>query len=143
MIKHILNKEKLLAIIVRNKFSEKGIKFFTPNDFSQQLGYMHHPKGHTILPHTHNHMPREVKYTNEVLFVKSGEIRVDFYDDNQKYLESSNLFEGDVILLASGGHGFEILKDSEMIEVKQGPYVGDQDKTRFEPVGKKKIFIKD
>lgn len=143
MIQHILDKEKLLAIIVRNKFSEKGIKFFTPNDFSQQLGYMHHPKGHKILPHVHNHMPREVKYTNEVLFIKSGEVRVDFYDNNQKYLQSSNLYEGDIILLASGGHGFEMLKDAEMIEVKQGPYVGDQDKTRFKSVNKNKILIKD
>lgn len=143
MIQHILNKENLLAIIVRNKFSGKGIKFFTPNDFSQQLGYMHHPKGHTIFPHVHNHVPREVKYTNEVLFIKSGEIRVDFYDNNQKYLQSSNLYEGDIILLASGGHGFEILKNAEIIEVKQGPYLGDKDKTRFEPVDKNKILIKD
>jgi hypothetical protein len=86
MVIKIIHKNKILAIILRAKYKSKGIKFFTPNNFSQQLGYMHHPRGHTILPHTHNHMPREVNYTNEVLFVKSGEIRVDFYDDNQKYL---------------------------------------------------------
>lgn len=143
MIQHILNKDKLLAVIVQNKFRDKGIKFFTPDDFSQQLGYMNHPQGHVIFPHVHNHMPREVKFTNEVLFVKSGKIRVDFYDDDQLYLQSKILYEGDVILLASGGHGFEMLEPTEMFEVKQGPYVGDQDKTRFKPIDKNQIFFKD
>lgn len=76
-------------------------------------------------------MPREVQFTNEVLFVKSGKVRVDFYGDDRNYLESRILEQGDVILLASGGHGFEMLEPTEMIEVKQGPYAGDEDKTRF------------
>ncbi|MDA7462936.1 hypothetical protein N8889_00180 [Candidatus Pelagibacter ubique] len=143
MIQHISNKDKLLALIVQNKFRDKGIKFFTPDDFSQQLGYMNHPQGHVISPHVHNHMPRKVEFTNEVLFIKSGKMRVDFYDDNQTYLQSKILYEGDVILLASGGHGFEMLEPTEMIEVKQGPYVGDQDKTRFKPIDKDQICFKD
>jgi hypothetical protein len=73
-----------------------------------------------------------VHYTKEVLFIKSGKVRVDFYDDDQRYLESRILEMGDVLLLAFGGHGFEMLETSEIIEVKQGPYAGDQDKTRFE-----------
>jgi len=84
-------------------------------------------------------VPREVSMTQEVLFIKRGEVRVDFYDNNQKYLRSTILNTGDVILLADGGHGFEMIHDSEIIEVKQGPYCGERDKVRFEPVLKDKI----
>jgi mannose-6-phosphate isomerase-like protein (cupin superfamily) len=78
---------------------------------------------------------RSVAYTQETLFIKKGKMRVDFYNDDQTYLESRELGPGDVILLIRGGHGFEVLEDLEMIEVKQGPYAGDQDKVRF--VGKR------
>ena len=87
MIKKIYDGDNLLAIIVSNKFNEPGIHFFTPDDFSQQLAYMKHPKGKTIIPHVHNHVPRQVEYTQEILFIKSGKIRVDFYDMKQKYIE--------------------------------------------------------
>ncbi len=143
MIQKISSKKKLLAIILRKEFKQSGVKFFTPDDFSQQLGYMNHPQGHKISPHVHNHMPREVQFTNEVLIIKSGKVRVDFYDEDKKYLESQILFQGDIILLASGGHGFEMLEPTEMIEVKQGPYVGDKDKTRFEDIDVDQIIIKD
>ena len=133
MIEHIKNKDKLLSIIIRTRFEKDGIEFFTPGDFSQQLAYMKRPKGYVIPPHVHNPVPRKVEFTQEVLFIKSGKVRVDFYDDNRNYLESRILDQGDVILLAHGGHGFEMLKESEIIEVKQGPYAGDGDKTRFEP----------
>jgi mannose-6-phosphate isomerase-like protein (cupin superfamily) len=143
MIQNISSNKKLLAIIIRKEFKQKGVKFFTPEDFSQQLGYMNHPLGHKIAPHIHNHMPREVQYTNEVLIIKSGKVRVDFYDDNKKYFESRILFKGDIILLVSGGHGFEMLEPTEMIEVKQGPHVGDKDKTRFKNIDVDQIIIKD
>ncbi|GHN00231.1 hypothetical protein WSM22_17200 [Cytophagales bacterium WSM2-2] len=94
---------------------------------------MNHPKGKVIEPHVHNAVKREVHYTQEVLLIKSGKVRVDFYLDNQDYLESRVLEQGDVILLMTGGHGFEVLEELEMIEVKQGPYAGDHDKTRFKP----------
>jgi len=131
MIQTLKNGDQLLAVIVSRNFTEPGIHFFTPNDLSQQLAYMHHPSGKVIEPHVHNAVSREVQYTQEVLFIKRGRLRVDFYDNQQKYLESRVLEAGDVILLATGGHGFEVLDEVEMIEVKQGPYAGDQDKTRF------------
>ena len=123
---------QVLALVLRTNYQAKGISFFTPDEFSQQLGYMNRPSGHIIPPHVHNPVQREVHFTKEVLFIKSGRVRVDFFDDNQNYLESSILEKGDVILLAFGGHGFEMLEPSEIIEVKQGPYAGEQDKTRFE-----------
>lgn len=131
MLQKIIHKEQLLAVIIPHDFSTYGINFFTPGDFSQQLAYMRHPAGKTIEPHVHNPVPREVHYTLETLFLRKGKLRVDFYDEKQNYLESRMLEEGDVILLASGGHGFEVLEEVEMIEVKQVPYAGELDKTRF------------
>jgi mannose-6-phosphate isomerase-like protein (cupin superfamily) len=137
----IVNGGKSLAVILRTTFCRQGIEFFTPNEFSQQLGYMSRPQGYVIAPHVHNPVPREVQFTKEVLFIKSGKVRVDFYDDDQNYLESRLLYQGDVILLAFGGHGFEMIEASEMIEVKQGPYAGEADKTRFDPISADSIRL--
>lgn len=131
MIEKIEHTSQLLAIIIRSNFEKEGISFFTPDDFSQQLGYMKRPSGYIIDPHVHNHVERKVTLTQEVLFIKSGKIRVDFFSEKKEYLQSSILTQGDVILLAAGGHGFEIIDNAEIIEVKQGPYCGDADKTRF------------
>ena len=123
--------ESVLAIIIKGDYEHDGISFFTPDDYSQQLAYMKHPKGHTIIPHIHNQVHRSVFFTQEVLVIKSGKIRVNFFDKNKAYLESFLLSQGDTILLASGGHGFDVLEDCEMYEIKQGPYLGEQDKERF------------
>ena len=131
------------AIIISNEFKKEGIEFFTPDDFSQQLAYMKRPKNYVIAPHVHNAVKREVLFTKEVLFIKSGKVRVDFYDDGKNYLESTVVNKGDVVLLAFGGHGFEMLEESEIIEVKQGPYAGEMDKVRFEPVEKSKLIVKE
>ena len=142
MIEQLYDNDKLLSVIVRREFEKEGIEFFTPDTFSQQIGYMKRPVNYVIPPHTHNAVQRDVHFTQEVLLIKSGKIRVDFYDDEQNYLESRVLFPGDVVLLAYGGHGFEMLEESEIIEVKQGPYAGEQDKVRFEPVATEKVIIK-
>ncbi|HZP74702.1 MAG TPA: hypothetical protein VFB45_01035 [Pseudolabrys sp.] len=131
----------LYAIIIRSGFAKPGIHFFTPDHFSQQLASIQHPAGHLIEPHFHNPVPRTVQLTNEVLVLRRGRLRVDFYDEAQEYLESRELGPGDVILLASGGHGFEVLEAIEMIEVKQGPYSGDADKTRFSGIAAGKVRI--
>lgn len=131
MVQIIKKNELILSIILRSDYQSTGIKFFTPLDFSQQLGYMNRPKGHVIPAHIHKHVQRQVIHTQEVLFIKSGKVRVDFFDESGGYVESSTLFKGDTILLASGGHGFEMLEASEIIEVKQGPYIGEEDKMRF------------
>jgi mannose-6-phosphate isomerase-like protein (cupin superfamily) len=143
MIETLKSGEQLLAIIVSGKFRDPGIHFFTSNDLSQQLAFMRHPAGKVIDPHVHNPVSRNVHFTQEVLLIKRGRLRVDFYNNDQEYLESRVLEEGDVILLATGGHGFEVLEEVEMIEVKQGPYAGDQDKTRFIGVAAERILIKE
>ncbi len=140
-IEHVFEEEKLLAIILRTDFKKEGIDFFTPIDYSQQLGYMNRSKGYKIQPHIHNKVERKINYTQEVLFIKSGLVRVDFYKTDKKYLNSKLLNRGDVILLSFGGHGFEMLEDSEIIEVKQGPFAGNIDKSRFNFVSQDKLII--
>jgi hypothetical protein len=142
MIERVIHNKCELALIIRHEFSKEGAHFFTPGEYSQQLGYMRYPKDHSIPPHTHNIVKREVLYTLEVLLIKSGKVRVDLYTAEKEYVESVVLLKGDVILLAAGGHGVEILEDSEIIEVKQGPFLGDMDKVRFESVESSKIIGK-
>ncbi len=131
MIEHIDHDGVLLAIIIRSTYHKDGIEFFTPDEFSQQLAYMARPQGYRIQPHIHNEVHREVKLTQEVLLIRSGKVLVDFYNQQREHVCDVIVETGDVILLATGGHGFRMLEPTEMIEVKQGPYCGDQDKTRF------------
>ena len=133
MIEIIKYKRKIYGIIIRQKFKLKNnsIKFFTNESFSQQLGYMNRPKGHKIPPHKHRKNVRKVYHTQEVLFLKKGLVRVNFYHQSKKYFKSKLIKTGDIVLLAFGGHGFDIIKSSELYEVKQGPYNKLKDKVIF------------
>lgn len=142
-VEQISFNDQLMAIIIRSAHKSEGVEFFTPNEFSQQIASMGHPKGKTIAPHVHNPVERSVQLTKEVLIIKSGKLRVDFYTDDQSYLESRVLHAGDTILLATGGHGFEVLEDLQMIEVKQGPYAGERDKIRFSGITSSQATIKE
>jgi hypothetical protein len=143
MIENILHQGVLLAVIVQRDFTAEGIKFFTPDTFSQQLGYMKRPQGYAIPPHDHNPIPRTIEWTQEVLFIRSGRVRLDLYSQDRAYLESRLLAAGDIVLLAHGGHGLIMLEESEIIEVKQGPFAGEADKTRFEPVSDTDVRYKE
>jgi hypothetical protein len=139
MKEEIIIDSQLCAIILPASYDEAGIHFFTSHGLSQQLASMSYSSGKVIPAHTHNPVRREVVYTQEALFIRKGRVRVDFYSQGQEYRTSRVLGAGDVILLISGGHGFEVLEDLNMVEVKQGPYVGDMDKTRFEAALPKKL----
>ena len=138
MIEKLVNKGEIISIIIRANYKSENIEFFTPDDFSQQMAYMNREKDYVIPPHIHNPVKREVIYTQEVLFIKSGKVRVDYFDDDRNYLESRVLNQGDVVLLSGG---FYMIEDSEIIEVKQGPYSGDRDKTRFDPIAENQVKL--
>ena len=143
MIEKIIHKKKLLALIVRGKYrNKKGITFFTPNESTQQFGYMKHSKNYVINPHLHKKRLTKILNTTEVILLLKGILRVDFYTQFQKYLFSKILKEEDIIMLVNGGHGFKILKDVEMLEIKQGPYNLIKDKIKFENVDDKEIKYK-
>ncbi|EMG38418.1 hypothetical protein PCS_00716 [Desulfocurvibacter africanus PCS] len=144
MIKQVIWHDHLLAIILPADFRAEGIHFFTPDTFSQQLGYMNRPKGHAIPPHDHNPVSRTIEWTQEVLYIRSGCVRLDLYaPETRNYIESHVLRRGDVVLLAHGGHGLVMLEQSEIIEVKQGPYAGEMDKTRFAQVAEADVVAHD
>ena len=143
MIEKVLHKNKLFALIVRRQFRKKsGINFFTPTDATQQFGFMKHKKNHFIKQHKHNKRLTRILRSTEVILLLKGTLRVDFYNNNNKYLLSKIINERDIIMLIHGGHGFKVLKNVEMIEVKQGPYRLASDKVKFKAVDEKKIKFK-
>lgn len=138
----ITDNERLIALILRKDFTQPGVNFFTESSSSLQVGMLNHPKSTKIDAHTHQVHPRTIENTQEVLFLRRGRMRVDFYTDQQQYLESVIMVAGDVLVLVSGGHGFEALEDIDMIEVKTGPYMGNKDKIRFQPNLPDKLTIR-
>ena len=143
MIENIKHKKKLYALIVRKKFRIKsGVNFFTPQEATQQFGYMKHKKNHLIMPHKHNKRLTKILITSEVIILFKGILRVDFYGKKNEYLFSKKVYPGDIIMLVNGGHGFKVLKDVEMLEVKQGPYSLAADKVKFNKTDEKKIKFK-
>ncbi|MCX5694882.1 MAG: hypothetical protein NT014_07200 [Candidatus Omnitrophica bacterium] len=135
MIEKIIHKNIIIALIIYKSHKQDGVEFFSSNEYLLQLGYMMRPKGYQIVPHIHNPVCRNTIGTQEVLFIKSGEIRIDFYSFKKVFLESRKLSAGDIILLAGAGHGIEVLKKAEIVEVKNGPFIEGADKGRF--MGKK------
>jgi hypothetical protein len=131
----IKHENKLIAILIKSKYSSDKTVFFSPPSFSQQLGYLRHNKGSSIKAHFHKEVRREIILTQEVLFIKEGKIKIDLYTIEKEYITSRELARGDIIFLCTGGHGFKILEDSEIIEVKQGPYSNREiDKESFDGI---------
>jgi len=131
-IEHIRDGTHPLAIILRAEYEPSSIEFLTTDDQSLQLGVMHRPAGYVILPHIHKPMPRIVPSAYEALFIARGRVEVTFFSERREVVTKRELRQGDTILLMTGGHGFRMLEDCKMIEVKQGPYVG-ADVERFTP----------
>ena len=143
MMEKIFYKKKLLALIVKGTYrNKKGITFFTPKESTQQFDYMRHKKEYIIKPHLHKKRLTKILYTTEIILILKGKLRVDFYNLKKKYLFSRIIKEKDIIMLVHGGHGFKVLKNVEMIEIKQGPYILSRDKIKFENIDEKKIKIK-
>ncbi|MBR6163313.1 hypothetical protein IKQ26_05460 [bacterium] len=141
MIKTFEHNNETLALVIKKDYSAEGIKFFTKDDAPQQIGYMEHKKGYKILPHVHNVVKREISLTQETLVIRKGTLRLDLYSKEREYLESTILSEGDVAILISGGHGLVCLDNVEMIEVKQGPYLGINDKIRISEVSDGEVVL--
>ena len=110
----------------------KGIKFFTSSDLNFQVGLMAHQKNHIIKPHFHINRKKIIKHMSELLIIFSGTLKVYFYNKKKIKTKTVILNKKDMILLISGGHGFKVLKKLEMLEIKQGPFVGEKDKIRLE-----------
>jgi hypothetical protein len=134
MITWILdNEENPTALIVRSDFRPDGIEFLTPSSFALQVGYMVRKQGESIQAHIHSPVLRTTEGTQEVLLVRKGLMRIHFFQADETYLDSVEVRVGDLILLITGGHSFDIIEEVDLIEVKQGPFDSGSDKRRFEP----------
>lgn len=120
-----------LAYIIRSGSLPDRTMFLTPPEFKQQVGYIVYPAGDEIARHIHRPLKRHLVGTSEVLVVLKGKAEIDVYDDVHKLVATRELYQGDVMLMISGGHGFRMLKDTVFLEIKQGPYTGLNEKEQF------------
>jgi hypothetical protein len=126
------NNQTLAYIITADTLIEKTT-FITPPEFKQQVGFVVYPAGGEIVPHIHLPIERHIMGTSEVLLLRKGLCLVNFYNDLREPVATRELKTGDVLILVAGGHGFCMLEDTIFIEIKQGPYAGQDDKERFQP----------
>lgn len=120
------------AIVIRANEKVEGIKFYSPESYSQQLGLMTRPEGYVVPAHVHNLVERTIRHTQEVLLIRKGRCSVTLFDEKNVQTSLITLMTGDVILLAHGGHEIVMNTECEILEVKQGPYAGPNDKTHLE-----------
>lgn len=130
-IEWIKDGDAILALIVHNNYEPNTTEFLTPDDYKQQVGFIVYSEGKDIPPHDHKLLERKLTGTSEVLLVRKGEVEAHIYSADRILVKTATLREGDLLLLVSGGHGFKILKDAILLEIKQGPYTGIDEKERF------------
>ena len=123
--------DRLLAYIIRASFCADNTTFLTPAEFKQQVGYVVYPAGGEIARHVHLSLERHLVGTSEVIIVKKGRCLLDIYNDDRELVATRELGAGDLMLMVGGGHGFRMLEDTVLLEVKQGPYTGSDEKERF------------
>ena len=130
-VQHVLYDGKPLAYIIRAEIIPEKTTFLTPSDFKQQVGFVVYPNGGEIQRHVHRPLERHLTGTSEVLLVRRGLCEVDIYNNERQFVSTEQLREGDILLMVDGGHGFRMLQDTVFLEIKQGPYMGMDDKERF------------
>lgn len=130
-VEHILFEDKPLAYIIRSEIVPKTTTFLTPSEFKQQVGFVVYPRGGEIQRHVHRPVERHLIGTSEVILVRQGRCEIDIYDNQRQLVTTEELREGDILLMVDGGHGFRMLEDTVLLEIKQGPYTGVEDKERF------------
>ena len=125
--------ETVLAILIHGADWENGLNFVSSQEDYLQVGTWRYDKGKTLQAHIHKTEPRRVPRTQEVVFVKEGRVKADIYTEKRELLRSLELGKNDALVLLSGGHGFEVLEDdTQVLEVKNGPYFGaDRDRERI------------
>jgi mannose-6-phosphate isomerase-like protein (cupin superfamily) len=138
-IESIMDGEALLAYIVRNDATRPATEFFTRDDAAFQAGFVVYPAGGAVPPHVHLPVTRSVEGTSEALLVRRGRCVVDIYGEDRALVASRELGTGDLVIAVRGGHGFRMLEDTVLLEIKQGPYAGQAEKERFDPPGEPKV----
>lgn len=122
---------EILCLIVRAGERPEATTFYTPPEWKQQVGFVVYPAGGEIARHVHRPIERRLVGTSEVVLVESGRCLLDVYDDERRLVATRELGPGDLMLMVGGGHGFRMLADTVLLEIKQGPYTGLDEKERF------------
>jgi hypothetical protein len=120
-----------LAYIIRAAYLPECTTFLTPPEFKQQVGFVVYPAGGEIARHFHLPLERHLVGTAEVILVKKGSCLLDIYNDERELVATRELHPGDLMLMVGGGHGFRMLEDTVLLEIKQGPYTNVVEKERF------------
>jgi mannose-6-phosphate isomerase-like protein (cupin superfamily) len=131
LIEHITDRGRPLAYVIRGSFKPEKTTFLTPPEFKQQVGYVVYPEGGEVARHLHRPLERHLVGTSEVLIVRDGRCLMDVYNDERELVATRELSTGDIMLMVGGGHGFRMLEETILLEVKQGPYTGIDEKERF------------
>jgi hypothetical protein len=123
-MEYIEHDGELLAIIRRDSEWPEGLSFCTPDELFIQAGTWQYEAGKQLAAHRHKIHERNVTKTQEVAYVKRGRMKVNVYSDAGELIAAPELGAGDFIILAAGGHGYEILEDgTQVLEVKNGPFI--------------------
>jgi len=130
-VEHIDHNHQPLAYIIRAALKPSVTTFLTPPEFKQQVGFVVYPRGGEVKRHLHLPIKRTLVGTSEVIIVKSGQCEIDLYSDDKQLVAMRELGEGDIVLMVSGGHGFRMLEDTVLLEIKQGPFTELEEKERF------------
>ncbi len=132
-ITRVINGTETYALFVRGTVETQAAKFLTEPTDPLQAGVMERPKGFVVQPHSHPYTERRIAQTSEFLHIQKGKIAVTVFDDDWKQLAQETFEAGDFLIFFRGGHQVEMLEDTRMIEVKQGPYIGDAASKSFRP----------
>jgi hypothetical protein len=120
-----------LCYIVRAGYEPTETTFITRPEYKQQVGFIKYGPGTHIPRHVHVPLERRIVGTSEVVLVRRGSCQLEVYSDARKLVATRELTSGDVVLMVAGGHGFAVHEDTVLLEVKQGPYIGLEEKERF------------
>lgn len=122
---------RLLATVVRADFHPDTTTFVTSDDLPMQVGFVVYAAGGEIQRHTHRPIERSLVGTSETLVVREGRCTVEIYDVDRALVATVELGRGDLVSFVAGGHGFRMSEDTVLLEVKQGPYTGQEEKEQF------------
>lgn len=131
-IEQVKDADDVIAYVIRSSATASATTFITPDEATFQLGFVVYPAGGEVVPHVHLPVRREVVGTSELLFVRAGRCYVDLYDADRHIVTTRELGSGDAVLSLGGGHGFRMIEDTVLLELKQGPFIGGAEKARFE-----------
>lgn len=124
-IKVVEQAGQLLAKLIPSEDWKEGLSFYSDDNDYIQVGTWGYEGGKELLAHIHNEVERTILRTQEVLYIRKGKIEAKIYDLSGNLIEILTANEGDTVILLNSGHGYRILQDgTQVLEIKNGPYLG-------------------